>query len=70
MVWTKWYWLNGTDKTVEDKISNQIIHPAPTDNTIFHQYRFHFDPSQNRAYVQKSIEQHGADKMVRTKWYG
>src|SRR6218665_2725892 len=28
--WTKWYGQNGTDKII-----NQSINPAPTDNTIF-----------------------------------
>jgi len=35
---------NGTDKTVfygTDKIINKFINPAPNDNMILHQSRFH-----------------------------
>jgi len=35
------YGQNGTDKMAR---INSSINPAPTDNTIFHQSRFHLDP--------------------------
>ena len=40
MVRTKWYGQNGTDEILRIKSS---INPAPIDNMIFHQSRFHFD---------------------------